>query len=154
MNVLVALLDENHTHNPAAETWLAANIHHGWASCPLTQNGCVRILSQPAYPNALSVADAVMRLRTAISGPYHRFLADSVSLLDDAVVDCRRALAVEHGCRLVTFDTSILVAAVRRAARVYLLALAVEHGCRLVTFDTSILVAAVRRAARPSLVVI
>ena len=77
MNVLVALLDENHTHNAAAETWLAGNIHHGWASCPLTQNGCVRILSQPAYPNALSVADAVMRLRTAISGPYHRFLADS-----------------------------------------------------------------------------
>ena len=75
MNVLVALLDENHTHNSAAETWLAGNIHHGWASCPLTQNGCVRILSQPAYPNTLSVADVVMRLRTAISGPYHRFLA-------------------------------------------------------------------------------
>lgn len=93
VNVLVALLDENHTHNAAAETWLAGNIHHGWASCPLTQNGCVRILSQPAYPSALSVADAVMRLRTAVSGPYHRFLADSVSLLDDAVVDCRRVSA-------------------------------------------------------------
>jgi len=136
VNVLVALLDENHTHNAAAETWLAGNIHHGWASCPLTQNGCVRILSQPAYPNALSVADAVMRLRTAISEPYHRFLADSVSLLDDAVVDCRR------------------VSRPRQLTDVYLLALAVEHGCRLVTFDTSILVAAVRRASRPSLVVI
>ena len=67
--LLVALLDEKHTHNAAAETWLADNIHHGWASCPLTQNGCVRILSQPAYPNALSVADAVMRLRTATSEP-------------------------------------------------------------------------------------
>ena len=67
VNVLVALLDENHTHNSAAEAWLAGKIHHGWASCPLTQNGCVRILSQPAYPNTLSVADAVMRLRTAIS---------------------------------------------------------------------------------------
>ena len=66
VNVLVALLDENHTHNAAAETWLAGNIHHGWASCPLTQHGCVRILSQPAYPNSLAVADAVMRLRTAI----------------------------------------------------------------------------------------
>ena len=30
VNVLVALLDENHTHNSAAETWLAGNIHHGW----------------------------------------------------------------------------------------------------------------------------
>ena len=35
VNVLVAVLDENHTHNAAAETWLAGNIHHGWASCPL-----------------------------------------------------------------------------------------------------------------------
>ena len=65
-----------------AETWLAGNIHHGWASCPLTQNGCVRILSQAAYPNALNVTDAVMRLRAAVSGPPHRrFVPDSVSLL-------------------------------------------------------------------------
>ena len=103
MNVLVALLDENHTHNAAAETWLADNIHHGWASCPLTQNGCVRILSQPAYPNALSVADAVMRLRTATS--------ETVQFTDVYLL----ALAVEHGGRLVTFDTSILVAAMRRS---------------------------------------
>ena len=67
-----------------------------------------------------------MRLRTAISEPYHRFLADSVSLLDDAVVDCRR------------------ISRPRQLTDVHLLALAVEHGCRLVTFDTSILVAAVR----------
>ena len=136
VNVLVALFYENHTFNAAAETWLAGNIHHGWASCPLTQNGCVRILSQPAYPNALSVTDAVMRLRAAISGPHHQFLPDSVSLLDDAVVDCRR------------------VALPRQLSDVYLLALAVEHGCRLATFDRSILTAAVRRAERRSLVVI
>ena len=136
VNVLVALFDENHTFNAAAETWLAGNIHHGWASCPLTQNGCVRILSQPAYPNALSVTDAVKRLRAAISEPYHRFLPDSVSLLDDAVVDCGR------------------VSRPRQLTDVYLLALAVEHGCRLVTFDRSIPVPAVRRAERRSLVVI
>ncbi len=136
VNVLVALFDENHTFNASAGTWLAGNIHHGWASCPLTQNGCVRILSQPAYPNALSVTDAVMRLRAAISEPYHRFLPDSVSLLDDAVVDCGR------------------VSRPRQLTDIYLLALAVEHGCRLVTFDRSILTAAVRRAERRSLVVI
>ena len=136
VNVLVALLDENHTHNAAAETWLADHIRHGWASCPLTQNGCVRILSQPAYPNALSVADAVVRLRAAISTPHHRFVPDSVSLLDDAAVNCRR------------------LARPRQLTDVYLLALAVEHGCRLVTFDTSIPVEAVRRADGPSLVVV
>ena len=136
VNVLVALLDENHTHNAAAETWLAGNIHHGWASCPLTQNGCVRILSQPAYPNTLTVADAVMRLRAAISTPHHLFVPDSVSLLDDAVVDCQRLLRP------------------RQLTDVYLLALAVEHGCRLVTFDTSISIAAVRQADAQSLVVV
>ena len=103
VNVLVALFDENHTFNAAAETWLAGNIHHGWASCPLTQNGCVRILSQPAYPNALSVTDVVMRLRAAISGPHHRFLPDSVSLLDDAVVDCRR-VSRPGSCRTFVFS--------------------------------------------------
>jgi len=137
--VLVALLDENHTHNAAAETaetWLAGNIHHGWASCPLTQNGCVRILSQPAYPNTLTVADAVMRFRAATSTPHHLFVPDSVSLLDDAVVDCRCLLRP------------------RQLTDVYLLALAVEHGCRLVTFDTSISIAAVRQADAQSLVVV
>ena len=78
VNVLVALFDENHTFNAAVGTWLAGNIHHGWASCPLTQNGCVRILSQPAYPNVLSVTDAVMRLRAAISGALPQVLPDSV----------------------------------------------------------------------------
>ena len=96
----------------------------------------MRILSQPAYPNSLSVADAVMRLRAAVSAPHHRFLPDSVSLLDDAVVDCGR------------------VSRPRQLTDVYLLALAAEHGCRLVTFDGSILAAAVRRAERRSLVVI
>ena len=130
------MLDENHTHNAAAETWLAGNIHHGWASCPLTRKGCVRILSQPAYPNALSVTDAVTRLRTAISTPHHWFVPDNVSLLDDAVINCRR---FSHH---------------RQLTDVYLLALAVEHDCRLVTLDSAISLAAARRADPPSLVVI
>ena len=136
VNVLIALLDENHTHNAAAEMWLAGNIRHGWASCPLTQNGCVRILSQPAYPNALAVTDAVERLRAAISVPHHRFVPDNVSLLDDAAIDCRN------------------LSNQRQLTDVYLLALAVEHGCRLVTFDTGVSLAAARRADPSSLVVI
>ena len=90
VNVLVALLDEDHTHHATAFDWLDDNIAAGWASCPLTQNGCVRILSQPRYPGASSVADAVIRLRAAVSTPHHRFVADNVSLLDGAVLDHRR----------------------------------------------------------------
>ena len=136
VNVLIALLGENHTRNASVETWLASNIQHGWASCPLTQNGCVRILSQPAYPNTLRVTDAVMRLRMAISTPHHLFVPDSISLLDDEVIDCR---GLSHQ---------------RQLTDVYLLALAVEHRCRLVTLDAGISLAAVHRADSRSLVVI
>ena len=56
VNVLIALFDAAHVHHRAASDWLGANIEQGWASCPLTQNGCLRILSQPRYPNAVPLA--------------------------------------------------------------------------------------------------
>ena len=136
VNVLIALLDENHTHHAAASDWLEERIESGWASCPLTQNGCVRILSQPRYPNALGVGEAMARLQAAVSTPHHRFIADDVSLLDDAVVERRRL----SGPRQVT--------------DVYLLALAVAHGARMVTFDKSVPLSAVRGASEGSLVAI
>jgi len=50
VNVLVALLDADHMHHTAATHWLSEHLDAGWASCPLTQNGCIRILSQAATP--------------------------------------------------------------------------------------------------------
>ncbi len=44
VNVLIALLDAGHVHHATASVWLYANVEKGWASCPLTQNGCLRIL--------------------------------------------------------------------------------------------------------------
>ena len=84
VNVLIALLDENHHNHTAVSNWLTNHIEEGWASCPLTQNGCVRILSQPGYPNTVDIAEAVKRLHVAVSTPYHQFVADDISLLDDA----------------------------------------------------------------------
>lgn len=136
INVLIALLDENHTHHRDASDWLAENIHLGWASCPLTQNGCVRIMSQPRYPNALSVSEVMIRLLSAVSTRHHEFFADDISLLDDSAVERERLLSP------------------RQLTDVYLLALAVEHDACLVTLDKSIPVAAVRRANTDSLVVI
>ncbi len=136
VNVLIALLDENHTQHATVSEWFGANVEHGWASCPLTQNGCVRILSQPRYPNVLGPAEAVMRLRIAVSTPWHRFLADDVSLLEDHAVD-RHQLLVP-----------------RQLTDVYLLALAVAHGARFVTLDKSVPLGAVRRATEASLTVI
>jgi uncharacterized protein len=117
VNVLIALLDADHVSHAAATEWLVENGRHGWASCPITQNGCVRIMSHPGYPNAHAVDEIADRLRAATAHPSHEFWPDSVSLLDNALVHTTRV----HGPRQLT--------------DVYLLALAVRHGGRLVTFD-------------------
>ena len=133
---LVAILDEDHTAHATVSAWFAANIEHGWASCPLTQNGCVRILSQPNYPGAFSVAEAIAGLSAAVSSEHHQFIPDDISLLDDALVDDRRLLG--H----------------RQLTDVYLLALAVAHDARLVTLDTRIPLAPVHGANATHLVMI
>jgi predicted nucleic acid-binding protein len=60
VNVLIALLDAGHVHHAAAGRWLDSHLADGpaagWASCPLTQNGCLRILSNRAYPRPQPVA--------------------------------------------------------------------------------------------------
>jgi predicted nucleic acid-binding protein len=45
VNVLLALLDQAHVHHARARKWFLARALDGWASCPLTQNGFVRIIS-------------------------------------------------------------------------------------------------------------
>ena len=52
VNVLIALHDQDHVYHVKAASWLTHNPAHGWASCLLTQNGCLRIMAQPAYPGA------------------------------------------------------------------------------------------------------
>ena len=136
VNVLIALLDENHASHLAVTSWFVSHIEQGWASCPLTQNGCVRILSQPRYPNSLSIADAAARLRSAVSTPYHRFVADDISLLDEATVD------------------SGSLSGPRQITDIYLLALAVAHGARFVTLDKHVPLGIVREADEESLVAI
>jgi toxin-antitoxin system PIN domain toxin len=117
INVLIALIDANHVHHRIAREWLEANIDSGWASCPLTQNGFVRIISQAAYPNRIPLSEAARRLLTACKAPHHQFWPDQISILDPA----RFVLAHIHGPRQIT--------------DAYLLALAVENEGRFVTFD-------------------
>jgi len=120
VNVLIALLDADHVHHQAASGWLAENIDAGWASCAITQNGCVRIMSQPGYPGSLQAAEVARRLRTAARTRHHAFIGADLSLLDadrfdsDALLGHRQVtdawllgLAVDRGLRLVTFDAAI-----------------------------------------------
>lgn len=134
VNVLVALLDASHLHHRAATDWLADHAHFGWASCPLTQNGCLRILALPSYPNPQSTASVAQRLGQAAADPSHEFWPDGFSLLDEGRLNWIRILT----SRQIT-DT-------------YLMALAVERGGRLITFNKGINVEAVRNASKHNLV--
>ena len=136
VNVLIALLDAGHVHHSHAMTWLENEVHHGWASCPMTQNGCIRIFSQPAYPNAVPAALAAERLAEATRHPAHRFWADDFSLLDEGFVNWRR------------------ITGHRQVTDVYLLAVAVKHGGRFVTFDARFSFGLVVGARQENLVVL
>jgi toxin-antitoxin system PIN domain toxin len=136
VNVLIALLDGAHVHHGRASDWLQGNLENGWASCPITQNGCIRIMSQPAYPNAKPAAVVAQRLAEAAEQQWHEFWTDDVSLLEPALLDWSAVL----GSRQVT--------------DAYLVALAVRHRGRFVTFDGGIELKTVRGAQTANLVVL
>ena len=136
VNVLIALLQPDHAHHAVAHKWWAAHKSAGWASCPLTQNGFIRIISQPKYPKPIPIARALDLLAEETQGTDHRFWADDLSLLDTQRFARHRILGP------------------RQLTDVYLLALAVQNGGRLVSFDRAIPLAAVRSAAKQHLVVI
>lgn len=92
------------------------------------QSGCVRILSQPSYPNAISTSAAIGKLAKACATPLHSFWADELSLLDRDVLDPDFV----HGPKQLT--------------DLYLLALAVKQGGRLLGFDRKIPLLAVKGA--------
>ncbi len=134
INVLIALHDRDHIHHETAARWLQAHIAHGWASCPLTQNGCLRIMSQPGYSNAQPLAVLVSMLQHSTASEHHALWSDDISILDTA----RFAHSHIHGPRQLT--------------DLYLLGLAVKHGARLVGFDKHIALSAVHDATRANLV--
>jgi toxin-antitoxin system PIN domain toxin len=134
--ILVALLDDQHVDNARAHHWFAVNKAQGWASCPLTQNGFVRILSQPSYAFPIPIGEAISHLLEATESDDHVFWPGDISLLDEQLIDHSRVLGP------------------KQLTDIYLLALAVKHGGRLVTFDRAIPMAAVRGARPEHLVVI
>lgn len=125
VNVLLALLDPTHAHHAVAHAWFAT-ARTSWASCNLTQNGALRIMSHPRYANAVaSTAQAAELLMELCSQPGHVFWPGDLSLLDSPLVDRDRllqsgqvtdsyllALAVKHGGKLATFDKRLVTSAI------------------------------------------
>jgi toxin-antitoxin system PIN domain toxin len=121
VNVLVALFDPAHPSHNDAHTWFEVNRQRPWATCPITVNGVVRILSSPAYTSVdATAADVISRLQDLCSTAHHEFWPDEISLLNGRIF--RAALIAGH----------------QKITDVYLLGLAVHRGGRLVTFDRSI----------------
>ncbi|MFZ4779218.1 MAG: TA system VapC family ribonuclease toxin [Terrimicrobiaceae bacterium] len=82
VNVLVALFDEAHIHHVAAHAWFPQTGATGWSTCPITENGVLRILSHPAYPNTpLPMSDLAGRLEEfKTASEKHAFWSDDYSL--------------------------------------------------------------------------
>ena len=138
VNVLIALLDPDHVFHDRAHDGWKGQASSGWASCPLTENGVVRIMSNPAYSRVAKFrpGDLVEQLELFVSQSNHGFWPDGLSLRDKTLFGRDRL----HSSRLLT--------------DVYLLALAVKHQGCLATFDQAIPVSAVRGATKASLTVI
>ncbi|MCL2787064.1 MAG: PIN domain-containing protein [Micrococcales bacterium] len=117
VNVLLALFDPDNLRHLTARTWFEKNAASGWATCPLTENGFVRVISQPAYTNPFDIDSAASALRASTTSPFHVFWPCDISLLDADLVSPSTILGPAH------------------ITDAYLLALAIAHGGAFVTFD-------------------
>ena len=137
VNVLIALFDAEHIHHETAHEWFGRPSRGPWSTCPLTENGFVRIVANPGYPGRrTTVADAAERLRIFCQNEDHVFWPDSLSLLDRERI------------------TAGSIRGYRQITDVYLLALAVHNGGVLATFDDSIPIASVPGADAGSIVLL
>lgn len=121
VNLLVALAWPNHVHHRPAHAWFAESQSRGWATCPLTESGFVRVSSNPKLtPEARRPAEALELLRRIAALPHHVFWDDSTSFTSSPHVDAGRltgyrqvtdahliAIALAHGGSVATFDRGL-----------------------------------------------
>ena len=137
VNLWVALLDEAHVHNSKAQA-LMKRSRLRIATCPLIENGVLRVLNLPSYssfgaPGFQAVRDKLDAILRTLD---HEFWPDDVSLRTDALVDWSRvlghnqitdvyllALAVAHDGCLATFDHRVALSTVPDAKKAHLLLL-------------------------------
>lgn len=126
VNVLIALIDPAHVGHDAAHNWFEREGGRNWATCPITQNGVIRIVGHPRYPNtpgSPAEAAVIVQRLCALSG--HSFWPDDVDLFGGGIIDAMEirtpaqvtdsyllALAAARGGKLATFDRKLSVRAV------------------------------------------
>ncbi|WP_395943056.1 TA system VapC family ribonuclease toxin [Brevundimonas sp.] len=118
VNALIALVDPRHVFHDAANDWFQTDAIKAWATCPITENGLVRIVGSNRYPNPVGPPSEIVRILDLLrnmSG--HVFWPDAISLSDTDLFDANALTTPEQ------------------ITDAYLLALAVANGGRLATFD-------------------
>lgn len=122
VNVLVALLWPAHQSHSAVQQWFSRNSRHGWATCPFTQAGLVRVLSTPAFSrDAVSPPEATRLLEANVKHRFHRFWPDAIAFMQAAAALGRPL--VGH----------------RQVTDAYLVGLALHNRGKLATLDGAIL---------------
>lgn len=118
VNILIALVDPAHVQHEQAHTWFARVGKKSFATCPITENGLLRIVGHPKYPNSPGPPSSVIPALTKIRAlPGHTFWADKISMADASFV------AAQH------------LSSHAQVTDIYLLALAHSYGGRLATMD-------------------
>lgn len=121
VNVLIALAWPDHQAHARVGRWFSRHSPAGWATCPFTQAGFVRILSNPLFSqHALTPQNALAVLESNLDLPGHRFWPANISILQ-AIEKVGRPLA---GHRQIT--------------DAYLLGLAIHQKGKLATLDRAI----------------
>lgn len=117
VNLLMALLWENHEHHERARGWLRSVKE--FATCPVSQLGFARVSAHPMLGYGISPEQAFVVLRRFLSDPRHRFVPDDLSCGDRVLLTERipgashvtdhylAALARQHGLTLATFDQGL-----------------------------------------------
>ncbi len=136
VNVLIALHDQDHINHSLVSRWFQTEAKQGWASCPITQNGFLRIMSQSGYSNPLPIAMLSGVLARSTQSPFHQFWPDAISAVDEQLF----AIAS--------------LASSRQLTDAYLLALAIHHHGRFVTLDQTVASMSVKSFSPDRLVVI
>ena len=128
VNAVIALIDPLHVHHDRAHRWFAGRDADSWHTSPTVQNGVVRVVSHPKYPNTQPAPVVLASLASLAARDGHVFLPDAVSLLDGSV----------HTERLLASS---------QVTDTYLLHLAASNDALLATFDTRIVTSAVPSGA-------
>jgi uncharacterized protein len=137
VNVIVALLDPDHTFHTRAHMWLAGSKANAWASCPITENGVLRVMCGSGYGNQkFFIQDIEKRLRIFAANTDHQFWSDNLSILNPAVFSTENIFSHRH----ITDS--------------YLLALATAFKGRFVTFDRGVILSSVKNSKPENLDVI